>query len=93
MDQSDWEVIRRFARSDSRPDEWPTETQAISQKGLSLLGIDRENRLYWDGKRIPTLSLTRSQKIAAWILGLATIIAAIGAAASAAAAWYVILTK
>jgi hypothetical protein len=83
-----WQNTRRHARSPIRPAEWPPGIQAISLEGLALLGIDDQNRLYWDGKRLATLTLTAWQKTAAVIVTASAALAAIAAIASAAADWY-----
>lgn len=82
-----WENIRANKVSGPGPDDWPDHVQAISQNGLGLLGIDSEGRLYWDGKRLPTITLTRWQKIGAVMLAASAAIAALAATASAIAEW------
>lgn len=83
----DWEKARRHARSRERPSDWPANVQAISLQGLSLLGIDEQNRLYWDGKRLATLTLTGWQKLGAFLVTVSAVIAAASAAVSAIADW------
>jgi hypothetical protein len=83
----DWVKTRRHARSDIRPPEWPKNVQAISVNGLSLLGIDDRNRLYWDGQRITTFTLSAWQKAGAVVLTVSAAVAALAAVASAAADW------
>lgn len=83
----DWAEMRRLARSRERPSEWPAGLQAISTEGLALFGIDEENRLYWDGKRLATLTLTRWQKIGAVIVTVSAAVAATAAAVSAVEDW------
>lgn len=57
----DWEAIRKDVRSRTAgPAGWPAGVKPITMDGLSLIGIDERNRLYWDGKRIATaLKLNR----------------------------------
>ena len=83
----DWNEIRRFSRSDERPQEWPDAVQSISGEGLALLGIDNENKLYWDGKRVPTVKLTLMEKTALYLATIFTGITAVAALASAWADW------
>ena len=79
---NDWDHIRQYRRSfEPGPVDWPTSVRAISMEGLALLGIDDENRLYWDGKPIEIqrrLKFSRMQIIGAVIVGLATLIGGVG---------------
>jgi hypothetical protein len=81
----DWTDRRRSSRSGERPPEWPEGVHGISLDGLSLLGIDDENRLYWDGQRIATLTLTRWQKVGAFVVTASALIGAMAAVTSAIA--------
>jgi hypothetical protein len=52
----DWDHIRRSAFAPSNtPSHWPSDVRPISTEGLTLLGIDRKNNLYWDGELIQTI--------------------------------------
>jgi hypothetical protein len=82
---TDWAKIREHARSNERPPEWREDIQAISINGLALLGIDRKNRLYWDGKRIATLTLTTWQKLGAFLITVSAAVGAVAAITSARA--------
>jgi len=53
--------------------------------GLSLIGIDDQNRLYWDGNRLATLTLTRWQKLGAIAVTASAVIGAAAAVISATA--------
>lgn len=87
---ADWEHIRKHARSKERPSSWPENIQAISLSGLALLGIDDQNRLYWDGSRIEVrnrVNLTFWQRIGAVAVVISAVVGALAAAASALADW------
>ena len=75
----DWEAIRKHARLDARvPDTWPRSVKAISLEGVQLLGLDDDNRLYWDGQEIVVrrrLDLSVWQRIGAVLAVLAAIAA------------------
>lgn len=83
MQQIDWAEVRRYAKCGESPPEWPDDVQGISNKGLSLLGIDSQNRLYWDGKRVPTVMLTGWQKAGAFFITVSAVVAALAAVVSA----------
>jgi hypothetical protein len=61
----DWKRVRNHRWADtSGPPEWPTGVRPISMEGASLLGIDPNNRLYWDGEPLVIerqITLTRTQ--------------------------------
>jgi hypothetical protein len=64
----DWNGIRDHAISDERPSDWPADIRAISLDGVSLFGLDKNHRLYWDGRLIEmrrTLAFTFWQKLGA----------------------------
>lgn len=75
-----WDEVRRHKFApESGPADWPADVKPISMDGTSLFGIDPNNRLYWDGKRIAFhLRLT-------WYQTFLATIAAIGAFASGVA--------
>ena len=80
---TNWEEIRRNARATAydAPPEWPHNVKQISMGGISLLGIDDQNQLYWDGKPVEIkrrLKLSWLQFFAAAIVGLATVVGGIG---------------
>jgi hypothetical protein len=61
----------------------------VDMTDLSRLSIDREGRLYWDGKAVEThhrFAMSRRQVIAASIVGAFVVIGAIGAALQGSAA-------
>ena len=37
----DWEEVREYKISEERPEGWPDDVYAITQKGLSLFGIHK----------------------------------------------------
>jgi hypothetical protein len=62
-----------------RNPDWPPDVHSISLGGLSRLGIDNKNTLYWDGKRVQIarrLELSRAQGIFAIIGVLAGVLIA-----------------
>lgn len=73
---SEWADLR--ARKYSKvapPPDWPEGVRPISVEGVGLFGIDTDGQLYWDGKRVETvsrLSLTRRQRIVAGAAALGT---------------------
>ena len=63
-----------------RPDKsaWPDGVRSVSTDEMDHLGLDAENRLYWDGKPVVTQSrfgLTTWQKIG---VGVTVLSAALG---------------
>lgn len=74
-----WQKVRSNPFADTTtPDDWPADVKPISGEGLLLLGIGRDNKLYWDGKEIEVrrvLKLGRGQAFFG-------ILAALGAFAS-----------
>lgn len=85
--QVDWAFIRQHAMSSDSPPDWPPGVKGITLKGVALLGLDDKRRLYWDGRRVATLTLSRWQKIGAFVLTMSAAVAAMAATASAVAAW------
>ena len=61
--------------------KWPKGVRRIGLEELDGLGVDRDGRLYWDGKPVEIigrrLDLTRSQFAVAVIVAIATVIAAL----------------
>jgi hypothetical protein len=58
---------------------WPKDVRRVSLEQLDHLGVDSQQRLYWDGKRIKTgLDLTWPQTIGGLIIAVATVLAALG---------------
>jgi hypothetical protein len=69
---------------------WPTGVKTISLEKLDLLGVDENNYLYWDGKRVQIvrrITLTFWQTIGAFIVGIFAIVGAIGSFAQGWAAY------
>lgn len=57
---------------------WPTEVRPIGVEDLERLGLNSENQLFWDGKRIEvrqTLTLTKLQK---WLTVIVSVCAILG---------------
>lgn len=89
-DVVDWDEIRRhkFATVETPP-EWPRDVHAVSFNGISLLGIDNGNNLYWDGKRLQHVTrLGRVERGLAWAVAGATIATAIFEGLGVWLAWY-----
>ena len=85
-DEIEWAKIRKHARAPGPvPDHWPKGVWEISQKGLSLLGLDEKHRLYWDGEEIVVsrkLELTPWQRRLAGAVAVVAILAGIAHFAS-----------
>jgi hypothetical protein len=84
LSEEEWDRIRRSQRSNQRAPGWPEKVTSISLEYLALLGVDDENRLYWDGQPIEIrrrLVLTRWQKLWAAIVSVAIVIGGVGGAA------------
>ena len=78
MNPSDWNDLRQYMFTESDPPaEWPTGVKPISLSGVNFFGLDKDNRLHWDGKRVEFrqgIRLTTWQSIFA-ILGSLGIVA------------------
>jgi hypothetical protein len=60
---------------------WPKNVKSMSWQGIGMLGIDDENRPYWDGQPIEIrrrLELTFWQMFLAWVAAAAVVVVAIG---------------
>jgi hypothetical protein len=84
----DWTAIRAGAGIDAEgPGDWPPHVKPIGMDGLSLLGVDSERVLYWDGKQIKverTLHLKWWQTVVAICAAVGAFLAGAGAIASGA---------
>lgn len=77
----------RHARTGQRPEHWPADVETISLEGLSFLGLDTRGNLYLDGHKVHTERRWATQeRVIAWIVATATVIAAIGTTVQAWAA-------
>ena len=77
-----WEDVRRnaFYTEGPTPDHWPNDVRPVSFDGLSLLGLDRNLNLHWDGRRIEYhLGFTFWQKVLAWTVGISAGVVAVAA--------------
>ena len=75
----DWEHIRATALSPSAASGWPDSVKSISMNGLSLLGLDPDMNLYWDGRLVEVkkpFSLTFWQKVGAILTVLSAVVVA-----------------
>ncbi len=64
-----------------RPPAWPDQVSPIGLEDLGRLGLNPENQLFWDGKRIEVrqaLTLTRMQKVLAVIVSVCAIMGSLG---------------
>jgi hypothetical protein len=64
--------------------KWPKNVRPIALKEAGGLGIDRDGRLYWNGKGVEIigqrLDLTKTQAVVAIAIAVFTAIAALGTA-------------
>lgn len=68
---------------------WPKGVSEITIAQLGRLGVDRENRLYWDGRPVEIsrrISLSKWQTFFAIIFWIAAVAGGVGAAAQGWAA-------
>lgn len=74
-----WEEARRWKfTNETPPSDWPAGVKSISFQGLNLFGIDAENNLYWDGRRLQHITrLGKMERGLAWAVALATVASAI----------------
>ena len=79
MQKTDWDHIHNTKYSDNDPPEyWPKYVKAVSINGLSLLGVDKNNNLYWDGKLIRSrITFNFWQSVGTSIIVISTAIMAI----------------
>ena len=66
---------------------WPSGVQPIGIEDLDRLGLNADNELFWDGKRVEirrALVLTSFQKVGAVIVSICAILGGIGALVSCA---------
>ncbi len=72
--------------------KWPRTVRPIGSDELDGLGVDRDGRLYWNGKPVEIigrrLDLTRTQAAVAIAVAIFTGIAAIGTAAQGWTAYH-----
>ncbi|MGI0525738.1 hypothetical protein [Rhizobium giardinii] len=53
----DWDAARRQPFADvETPDDWPKGVRPMSWQGINLLGADGVGGLYWDGKKVQTVT-------------------------------------
>jgi hypothetical protein len=63
------------------PSGWPKEVKSIGIEDLARLGLNAQNELFWDGRRIEVrqaLTLTRAQKLLAVAVSICAILGGIG---------------
>lgn len=84
VDREEWQHLTTNGRTNIWPEHWPKDVRCISFKGTILLGLDSKGHLYLDGDRLYTeRRLGRQERILAWIVACAAIIAASAACISA----------
>ena len=67
---------------------WPKGVSQITLEKLDLLGIDEQNRLYWNGDQVElSYRLTRWQAVGAVSVTISAIVGALATAVQAWAAW------
>jgi len=72
-----------------RRDHWPAGVYTVSLEGLDHLGVGKDGLLYWDGKLVKTtrkITLDTQERVLAWIVAGATVVAAVATALQAYAA-------
>lgn len=76
----DWDEIRKYRHvTDPSPTTWPAGVKAISQQGVSLLGIhESTGELYWDGQQVVTARrLANFEQRLALAVTIATVVMAV----------------
>ena len=72
--------------------KWPANVRGISLSEADGLGIDRDGRLYWNGRPVEIigrrLDLTKTQAIVAWVLAFLTLVIAFATSVQAAVAYH-----
>lgn len=74
---------------EGRPAHWPAGVAEINIGQIGLLGVDKDNRLYWDGKPVEVkqrLSLSWWQGFGSVLLVVFSVVGGLGAAAQGWAA-------
>ena len=84
-----YEKIRNNPGVDAQPPKhWPSGVRSISIEGLSLIGVDHDGRIYYDGKPIAyQATLAGQERIIAWIIAISTLASAIGTLVQAYFSW------
>jgi len=78
------------ANGHPRKAHWPEGVHTISFDQIDNLGVGVDGLLYWDGHLIKTtrkVSLDTQERVLAWIVAGATVIAAVATAVQAYAAY------
>ena len=63
------------------PENWPAGVEQIGLEDLGRLGINKDDQLFWDGRRIEvrqSLALTTFQKVIAGAAALCAVLGALG---------------
>ncbi|HME24179.1 MAG TPA: hypothetical protein VKI44_23080 [Acetobacteraceae bacterium] len=64
-----------------RPADWPADVDPISLEDLGRIGINSQQELFWDGRRVEVrrrFILTGFQKLIAFIVSICAILGALG---------------
>lgn len=63
----------------TKPSHWPVDVSIITLDELDRIGVDKEGRLYWDGKSVSVgqhVALTFLQKLGSFLIVIGTIVGA-----------------
>jgi hypothetical protein len=80
MNEATSKNVRHPGASSSRNESWPEGVYTVSIDGLDHLGVDKEGLIYWDGRLIKMarkITLDTQERILAWIVAGATVVAAV----------------
>lgn len=64
----------------SNEENWPNHIRSLGVDELANLGIDKNGRVYWSGKLVTiqkTITLSRFQKVGAFVVGIAAVAASL----------------
>ena len=78
----DWDRVYKYRFCPETNPRWDSKINPISLQGTTLLGMDEENNLYWDGKLIEVrkkFSLNTFERLLAVIGIIAALASAIAA--------------
>ena len=68
---------------------WPRDVRSLSIDGLSLIGVDSEGKIYYDGKPIAyQATLAVHERRIAWIIAVFIALGAIGSLIQAYFSWH-----
>lgn len=86
------EELKRVPPQTIDKSKWPLGVRPISMGETGGIGIDRDGRLYWNGRPVEIigqrLDLTRTQATVAWIVAGLTLVIALATAVQAAVVYH-----